>query len=104
MTATCKKRAVVESNCHRLCCTRSRVGGNSRTPARAIKTRSPGARPRATDQQLVGVGQGVCVLPNRKEGPTMRGEAWAGGGWEWAGGSAQRHAREEGPAVKAGGL
>eukprot|EP00964_Phaeocystis_antarctica_P054729 scaffold32205_cov65-Phaeocystis_antarctica.AAC.3 len=36
----------------------------SRTPARAIASRGEGrgARPRATDEQLVGVGQGVCVL------------------------------------------
>eukprot|EP00964_Phaeocystis_antarctica_P074483 scaffold45801_cov57-Phaeocystis_antarctica.AAC.3 len=42
----------------------------SRTPARAVASRGKGrgARPRATDQQLVGVGQGVCALPSRKEG------------------------------------
>ena len=34
----------------------------------------------------------------------MRGEVWAGGGRAWAGVAAhERHAREEGPAVKAGG-
>eukprot|EP00964_Phaeocystis_antarctica_P013465 scaffold7370_cov57-Phaeocystis_antarctica.AAC.5 len=35
-----------------------------RTPARAISSRGKGrgARPRATDEQLVGIGQGVCVL------------------------------------------
>eukprot|EP00964_Phaeocystis_antarctica_P030331 scaffold17120_cov41-Phaeocystis_antarctica.AAC.4 len=43
-------------------------------------------------------------LPSRKEGRTMRGEVWAGGGRAWAGVAAhERHAREEGPAVKAGG-
>eukprot|EP00964_Phaeocystis_antarctica_P132150 scaffold96187_cov56-Phaeocystis_antarctica.AAC.2 len=42
----------------------------SRAPARVIASRGEGrgARPRATNEQLVGVGQGVCVLPNRKEG------------------------------------
>ena len=41
----------------------------SRTPARAIVIgEGRGARPRATDEQLVGVGQGVCGLPSRKEG------------------------------------
>ena len=42
----------------------------SRTPARAIASRGEGrgARPRATDEQLVGVVQGVCALPSRKEG------------------------------------
>eukprot|EP00964_Phaeocystis_antarctica_P116988 scaffold80854_cov54-Phaeocystis_antarctica.AAC.2 len=39
----------------------------SRTPARAIEE-GRGARPRATDEQLVGVVQGVCALPSRKEG------------------------------------
>eukprot|EP00964_Phaeocystis_antarctica_P157292 scaffold127415_cov63-Phaeocystis_antarctica.AAC.1 len=35
-----------------------------RTPARAIlRGEGRGARPRAPDEQLVGVGQGVCVLP-----------------------------------------
>ena len=48
------------------------VGGSvqraaSRTPARAVGE-GRGARPRATDEQLVGVGQGVCVLPSCKEG------------------------------------
>eukprot|EP00964_Phaeocystis_antarctica_P054504 scaffold32040_cov69-Phaeocystis_antarctica.AAC.2 len=43
----------------------------SRTPrARAIASAGEGrgARPRATDEQLVGVGQGGRVLPSRKEG------------------------------------
>ena len=42
----------------------------SRTPARAIASGGEGrvARPRATDEQLVGGGQGVCVLPSRREG------------------------------------
>eukprot|EP00964_Phaeocystis_antarctica_P060773 scaffold36265_cov43-Phaeocystis_antarctica.AAC.4 len=41
-----------------------------RTPARAIASggEGRGARPRATDEQLVGVGQGGCVLPSRREG------------------------------------
>eukprot|EP00964_Phaeocystis_antarctica_P080636 scaffold50376_cov38-Phaeocystis_antarctica.AAC.2 len=39
----------------------------SRTPARAVGE-GRGARPRATDEQLVGVGKGVCALPSRKEG------------------------------------
>eukprot|EP00964_Phaeocystis_antarctica_P061667 scaffold36871_cov49-Phaeocystis_antarctica.AAC.2 len=41
-----------------------------RTPARAIASggEGRGARPRATDEQLVGVGQGVCALPSRREG------------------------------------
>ena len=39
----------------------------SRTPARAVGE-GRGARPRATDEQLVGVGQGVCALPSRREG------------------------------------
>eukprot|EP00964_Phaeocystis_antarctica_P144547 scaffold110353_cov67-Phaeocystis_antarctica.AAC.3 len=42
----------------------------SRSPARAIaKTgEGRGARPCATDEQLVGGGQGACALPSRKEG------------------------------------
>ena len=39
----------------------------SRTPARAVGE-GRGARPRATNEQLVGVGQGVCALPSRREG------------------------------------
>eukprot|EP00964_Phaeocystis_antarctica_P071135 scaffold43354_cov58-Phaeocystis_antarctica.AAC.2 len=41
-----------------------------RPPARAIASRGEGrgARPRATDEQLVGVGQGACGLPSRKGG------------------------------------
>ena len=40
-----------------------------RSPARAIASggEGRGARPRATDEQLVGGGQGVCGLPSRKE-------------------------------------
>ena len=78
VTATCKKRAVAESSCHRLCvshehiCSRS-SGAASRTPARAIGEGRV-ARPRATDQQLVGVGQGVCRLPSRTGGHAMPGE------------------------------
>ena len=47
----------------------SRCAG-PRTPVRAIASRgeSRGARPCATDQQLVGIGQGGCALPRGKEG------------------------------------
>ena len=47
----------------------SRCAG-PRTPFRAIASRdeSRGARPRATDHQLVGIGQGGCALPSGKEG------------------------------------
>eukprot|EP00964_Phaeocystis_antarctica_P049980 scaffold28957_cov67-Phaeocystis_antarctica.AAC.3 len=61
----------------------------SRTPARVIASRGEGrgARPRATDEQLVGVGQGVRVLPSQKEstrcgvryGPEGK-RAWGSGG------------------------
>ena len=75
VTATCKKRAVAESSCHRLCvsheliCSRSSGGAASWSPARVIASRGEGrgALPRATDEQFVGVGQGVCALPSRKE-------------------------------------
>ena len=52
----------------------------SRTPARVIASSGEGqsTRPRATDEQLVGVGQGVCELPSRKEGMTVRGELRVG--------------------------
>ena len=65
----------------------------SRTPARAVASRGEGrvARPRATDQQLVGVGQGVCGLPSRKDG--MRCGAWCGARCQ-AGGT--RACREKG--------
>ena len=52
-------------------------------PARAIASRGEGrgARPGATDEQLVGVGQGVCVLPNRKGAyGAGRGARAVGGG------------------------
>eukprot|EP00964_Phaeocystis_antarctica_P005628 scaffold3067_cov67-Phaeocystis_antarctica.AAC.3 len=39
-----------------------------------------GARPRATDEQLVGVGQGGCVLPSRKEGIRCGVRCEPGGG------------------------
>ena len=50
----------------------------SRTPARAVASRGKGrvAPPRATDQQLVGVGQGVCGLPGRREGIRLSSETW----------------------------
>eukprot|EP00964_Phaeocystis_antarctica_P135920 scaffold100326_cov51-Phaeocystis_antarctica.AAC.4 len=38
-----------------------------RTPARAVGE-GRGARPCAPDEQLVGVGQGICALPIRKQG------------------------------------
>eukprot|EP00964_Phaeocystis_antarctica_P041806 scaffold23936_cov57-Phaeocystis_antarctica.AAC.1 len=51
-----------------LVCEFGRAG--PRTPARAIASRGQGrgVRPRATDEQLVGVGQGGCALPSREEG------------------------------------
>ena len=55
-------------------------GAASRRPARAIASggEGGGARPRAADEQLVGGGQGVCVLPSRTEGVRgMRGDARA---------------------------
>ena len=41
-------------------------GAAFRTPARAVASRGEGrgARPRATDEQLIGVGQGVCPPPS----------------------------------------
>ena len=47
----------------------------SRSPARAVASKGEGrgARPRATDGQLVGGGQGVCVLPESKGGHGVRG-------------------------------
>ena len=71
VSATCKKRAVAESSCHRLCVSHETIRGRSsgaasRTPARAIPSRGedphPRATERATDEQLVGVGQGGCVV------------------------------------------
>eukprot|EP00964_Phaeocystis_antarctica_P130684 scaffold94562_cov58-Phaeocystis_antarctica.AAC.1 len=63
--------------------------GFSRTPARAVASRGEGrgARPRATDEQLVGVRQGVCVLPSRREG--MHCEVRCGPGRGRTGGSAR---------------
>ena len=52
-----------------------------RTPVRAIASRdeSRGARPRATNQQLVGIGQGGCTLPSGKEGVCDVGRnVWVG--------------------------
>eukprot|EP00964_Phaeocystis_antarctica_P011496 scaffold6358_cov55-Phaeocystis_antarctica.AAC.3 len=43
------------------------------------------------------------VLPSRKEGRTMRGEVLAGAGGRGPAAAHERHARREGPAVKAGG-
>ena len=55
----------------------------SRSPARAIASggEGRGARPRAADEQLVGVGQGVCVLPESKGGACNggRGACWEAG-------------------------
>ena len=67
------------SSSHRLCsshehtCSRRSLGAASRSPARAIaKTgEGRGARPCATDEQLVGGGQGACALPSRREGTQM---------------------------------
>eukprot|EP00964_Phaeocystis_antarctica_P062309 scaffold37323_cov45-Phaeocystis_antarctica.AAC.2 len=50
----------------------------------SVRVEGRGARPRATDEQLVGVGQGVCLLPSRREG--MRcGRRCVPGGPEAAG-------------------
>eukprot|EP00964_Phaeocystis_antarctica_P017046 scaffold9391_cov52-Phaeocystis_antarctica.AAC.3 len=56
----------------------TREASASRTPARAVASRGKGrvAPPRATDQQLVGVGQGVCGLPGRMEGIRLSSETW----------------------------
>ena len=54
----------------------------SRTPARSV-VEGRGARPCATNEQLVGVGQGVYALPSRKEGircAARCGPREAGGG------------------------
>ena len=61
---------------------------DARSPVRAI-AESRGARPCATDQQLVGIGQGGCVLPSGKEacaicgakcvGRETRAGIWSGG-------------------------
>eukprot|EP00964_Phaeocystis_antarctica_P009639 scaffold5248_cov49-Phaeocystis_antarctica.AAC.2 len=71
-------------------CSRS-SGAASRTPARAIASRGEGrvAPPRATDEQLVGVGQGVCGLSSRKEGVRCAARCGPGAGGVWAGGSAR---------------
>eukprot|EP00964_Phaeocystis_antarctica_P032219 scaffold18260_cov57-Phaeocystis_antarctica.AAC.3 len=47
----------------------------------SVRGEGRGARPRATDEQLVGGGQGVCALPSRKEGMRCagRGAAREGG-------------------------
>ena len=49
---------------------RRRGWAASRSPARAISSggEGRGARPRAADEQLVGGGQRLRVLPGRKEG------------------------------------
>eukprot|EP00964_Phaeocystis_antarctica_P103861 scaffold69098_cov54-Phaeocystis_antarctica.AAC.3 len=59
-----------------------RRAAGPRTPARAVASRGKGrgARPRATDAQLVGVGQGVCVLPSRREGIRCGRRCDPGGG------------------------
>ena len=64
----------------------------SRTPARVIlSVEGEIARPCATDQQLVGVGQGVCVL-NRK-GAYDAGQGASRGRKPWMiGGAAAAHA------------
>jgi hypothetical protein len=56
-------------------------GAASRSPARAIgRGEGRGARPRATDGQLVGGGQGVCVLPRVERGGRVRWGARCGPG------------------------
>ena len=63
----------------------------SRSPARAIASggEGRGARPRATDGQLVGGGQGVCVLPSRREGHMQCGARCGPGGRRvWGSGGA----------------
>eukprot|EP00964_Phaeocystis_antarctica_P036282 scaffold20724_cov60-Phaeocystis_antarctica.AAC.1 len=47
-----------------------------------------GARPRATDKQLVGVGQGVRALPSRKGGHAIGARCGSGGGAAWGGAGA----------------
>eukprot|EP00964_Phaeocystis_antarctica_P117124 scaffold80963_cov72-Phaeocystis_antarctica.AAC.1 len=71
----------------------------SRTPARAVASRGEGrgARPRATDEQLVGIGQGVCVLPSRKAGVRCGARCGPRGGRIWAGGSARAACTARGP-------
>eukprot|EP00964_Phaeocystis_antarctica_P005391 scaffold2947_cov67-Phaeocystis_antarctica.AAC.8 len=60
------------------------------------------ARPRATDQQLVGNGQGVCVLPSRKEGTRCGVSCRPGDGRAWAcGGASGMHG--SGPTQACGG-
>eukprot|EP00964_Phaeocystis_antarctica_P102580 scaffold67915_cov54-Phaeocystis_antarctica.AAC.1 len=85
-------------------CSRS-SGAVSRTPARAIASRGEGrgACPRATDEQLVGVGQGVCALPSRKQGARCGARCGLGAGKRGPAAAHERHARREGPAVEAGG-
>ena len=59
-----------------------------KAPARAASQRTPaqavgegrGARPLATDEQLVGVGQGVCALPSHKGGKRCEARWGPGGG------------------------
>ena len=59
-------------------CSQSSRGAGPRPPARAISSggEGRGARPRATGEQLVRVGQGVCVLPSREgvRGELLRAE------------------------------
>ena len=73
--ATHTLRAVVHGSRHRLCPGRTHTSmrasrAASRRPARVIASggEGGGASPRAADEQLVGGGQGVCVLPSRTEG------------------------------------
>ena len=66
----------------------------SRSPPLVIASRGEGlgARPCATDEQLVGGGQGGCALPSRKRGVRCRARgvragrrerAWGSGGRKW---------------------
>ena len=87
-------------------CSRS-SGAASRNPARAVASRGEGrvAPPRATDEQLVGVGQGVCALSSRKEGVRCAARCGPGAGGVWAGGSARAACTARGPGCEGwGGL
>ena len=75
------------------------------TPARAIASRGEGrvARPRATDEQLVGVGQGGCELPSRKQGVRCGVRCGPGGGKAWPGSSARAACMASGPGCEGWG-
>jgi len=74
------------------------IGSPARDIASGVEGR--GAHPRAADEQLVGGGQGVCVLPESKGGRVYnggRGACWEAGE-RVRGGSDGMHAR--GPTLK----